>query len=293
MQLQTNNLSYTYMKDTPFEREALSDLNITLDSGQFTSIIGHTGSGKSTFIQHMNGLIKPSKGEIKVGDWTISSDTKQKHLFDLRRQVGMVFQFPEHQLFHETVLQDVAYGPINFGLSKVEAERKATEYLELVGIGADLFTRSPFELSGGQMRRVAIAGVLAIEPLLLVLDEPTVGLDPQGQQAMMTLFSEWYKAKEKRSIVLVTHQMEDAAQFSDQVIVMSSGKVLEIGTPEKIFSQVEKLKKNGLSVPESVKLLSAIQSQSGIELETGKFTKEATVESILSFLNMKGSDHDF
>ncbi len=281
------------MKDTPFERQALSGLNIKLDSGQFTSIIGHTGSGKSTFLQHINGLIKPSKGEIKVGDWTISSDTKQKQLFDLRRQVGMVFQFPEHQLFHETVLQDVAYGPINFGLSKVEAERKATEYLELVGIGADLFTRSPFELSGGQMRRVAIAGVLAIEPLLLVLDEPTVGLDPQGQAAMMALFSEWYKAKEKRSIVLVTHRMEDAAKFSDQVIVMSSGKVLEIGTPEKIFSQVEKLKENGLSVPESVKLLSAIQSKSGIELETGKFTKEATVESILSFLNVKGRDHDF
>lgn len=288
MQLQANNVNYTYMKGTPFEKKALSDIHLKLEAGQFTSIIGQTGSGKSTFIQHINGLIKPSKGELKIGEWTINSETKQKQLFDLRRQVGMVFQFPEHQLFHETVLQDVAYGPINFGLLKAEAERKAAECLGLVGIENELFARSPFELSGGQMRRVAIAGVLAIDPLLLVLDEPTAGLDPQGQETMMQLFYEWYKEKEERSIILVTHKMEDAARFSDEIVVMNSGKVLEIGTPKQIFTQVEKLEGNGLSVPESVKLLSAIQSSSGVEVETSAFTKDTTVESILSFLKVKG-----
>lgn len=287
MRIQANNLSYTYMKGTPFEKQALTGITLSLDEGQFTSVIGHTGSGKSTLIQHLNGLVKPSDGKITIGDWSITSETKQKQLFDLRRHVGMVFQYPEHQLFHETVLQEVAYGPVNFGLEKKAAEKKAKEYLTLVGIDDTLFARSPFELSGGQMRRVAIAGVLACEPQLLILDEPTAGLDPQGQKTMMQLFYEWFQEKDERSIILVTHQMEDAAQFSDQIVVMNSGQIFDKGSPKQIFSNAEKLEGAGLSVPEPVKLLAAIQSSSGDNVDTNVFTKDEAVESILTFLNIK------
>ncbi|WP_416148210.1 energy-coupling factor transporter ATPase [Salipaludibacillus sp. HK11] len=290
MQIQANRLTYTYMKNTPFEKNALDCIDVTIPSGQFTSIIGHTGSGKSTLIQHFNGLLKPTEGSLTIGHWTIRHETKQKQLYTLRRHIGMVFQFPEQQLFHETVLQDVAYGPMNFGFSKTEAESLARKCLVDVGIDEVLFDRSPFDLSGGQMRRVAIAGVLALNPELLVLDEPTAGLDPEGQETMMQLFYQWYQEKEDRSIILVTHQMEDAARYSDEILVMDQGTVIDRGTPEAIYANKERLENVGLSVPESVHLLTELQAQSGKLIDTAAFTNDKTVERILTFLQEKGRD---
>jgi energy-coupling factor transport system ATP-binding protein len=288
MQIKADNLTYKYMKNTPFEKEALKGFSITIPEGRFTSVIGHTGSGKSTFIQHLNGLLKPSSGTVTVGDWTIRPDTKQKHLYELRRHASIVFQFPEHQLFHETVLSDVAYGPVNFGLSKLEAEKRAKEYLELAGIHPDMFDRSPFDLSGGQMRRVAIAGVLALNPKLLILDEPTAGLDPEGQVKMMELFYDWFQEKKERSIILVTHQMEDAARYSDEIVLMDKGTVKDQGRPHQIFSKAGELEAMGLSVPESVKLLSILREQSGEDISTAVFTLDETVDQVLGFLRKRG-----
>lgn len=290
MQIKANHLTYTYMKNTPFEKNALNSVDVTIPSGQFTSIIGHTGSGKSTLVQHFNGLLLPSDGSLTIGGWTIRRDTKQKQLYSLRRQVGMVFQFPEHQLFHETILQDVAYGPMNFGSSKQESQIKARKCLANVGIDEQLFERSPFDVSGGQMRRVAIAGVLALDPQLLILDEPTAGLDPEGQETMMQLFYDWYEEKEERSIILVTHQMEDAARYSDEVLVMEAGDVIDRGSPKDIFAKKTELEKIGLAVPESVRLLTALQTKADVPINTDAFSVEETVERILSFLKQKGRD---
>lgn len=290
MQIKTNQLTYTYMKNTPFEKNALNRVDVTIPSGQFTSIIGHTGSGKSTLIQHLNGLLKPTEGSLTIGQWTIRHNTKQKQLYSLRSQVGMVFQFPEHQLFHETILEDVAYGPMNFGFSKEESESIARKCLLNVGIDKNLFERSPFDVSGGQMRRVAIAGVLALDPKLLILDEPTAGLDPEGQETMMQLFYDWYEEKEERSIILVTHQMEDAARFSDEVLVMEAGDMIDRGSPREIFSKKAKLEEIGLAVPESVRLLTLLQTESDVPLNTDAFSMEETIERILSFLRQKGRD---
>lgn len=290
MQIKANHLTYTYMKNTPFEKNALNSVDVTIPSGQFTSIIGHTGSGKSTLVQHFNGLLLPSAGSLTIGGWTIRRDTKQKQLYSLRRQVGMVFQFPEHQLFHETILQDVAYGPINFGFSKEESEILARKCLANVGIDEQLFERSPFDVSGGQMRRVAIAGVLALDPQLLILDEPTAGLDPEGQETMMQLFYDWYEEKEERSIILVTHQMEDAARFSDEVLVMEAGDVIDRGSPKDIFAKKTELEEIGLAVPESVRLLTVLQTKADVPINTDAFSVEETVDRILSFLKQKGRD---
>jgi energy-coupling factor transport system ATP-binding protein len=290
MQIKTDHLAYTYMKNTPFEKNALGGVDVTIPSGQFTSIIGHTGSGKSTLVQHFNGLIKPTDGSLMIGEWAIRHDTKQKKLYSLRRHVGMVFQFPEQQLFHETILEDVAYGPMNFGFSKEESESIARKCLSNVGIDENLFERSPFDVSGGQMRRVAIAGVLALDPELLILDEPTAGLDPEGQEMMMQLFHNWYKEKTERSIILVTHQMEDAARYSDEVLVMDGGDVIDQGSPKEIFAKKAKLEEIGLAVPESVRLLTALQAQSNVLINTDAFTIEETIQQILSFLQQKGRD---
>nr|WP_233254416.1 energy-coupling factor transporter ATPase [Salipaludibacillus keqinensis] len=280
------------MKGTPFEKNALTKVDLSLSSGQFTSIIGHTGSGKSTLVQHLNGLLKPTEGTITIGDWIIRPETKQKNLYSLREHVGMVFQFPEHQLFNETILQDVAYGPINFGKTKQEAEDIAKECLHKVGIPETLYDQSPFDISGGQMRRVAIAGVLALDPTLLILDEPTAGLDPHGQETIMHLFYEWFQETDERSIVLVTHQMEDAARYSDQILVMDRGQVVDQGSPEHIFSKGTELRKLGLSVPQSVQLLQAVRSECGGDMEIDAFTLEETVNRLLVYLKKRGvNDH--
>ncbi|MDQ0256035.1 energy-coupling factor transport system ATP-binding protein [Evansella vedderi] len=285
MQITATDVAYTYMKDTPFEKKALHNFNIRLKNHTYTAIIGQTGSGKSTFVQLLNGLLKPTEGEVTIGDWKIYKDTKEKELYFIRKRVGMVFQFPEHQLFDETVLKDVMYGPINFGKSKKEAEEISKEMLTLVGIEPDLYERSPFELSGGQMRRVAIAGVLAIEPSVLILDEPTAGLDPQGHEGIMNILFQWYKGSDERSIILVTHQMEDASRYAEHIIVMDKGELAMEGTPEEVFAQQKELEALGLGIPETVKLLKLLKEKSGDKkINTVKFTLGDTVEEILSFL---------
>ncbi|GEL07439.1 energy-coupling factor transporter ATPase [Salisediminibacterium halotolerans] len=258
MQIKTNNLSYIYMPRTPFERTALEQVTLEIPSGQFTAVLGQTGSGKSTLVQHFNGLLKPTAGSLTVGDTPISPNTKQRNLQALRRRVGMVFQFPEHQLFDETVLDDVMYGPLNFGFDREEAEQRARKWLAETGISEALFDRSPFDLSGGQMRRVAIAGVLALEPEMLVLDEPTAGLDPEGQATMMQFFHDWYKAEPERSVVLVTHNIDDAAAFADDIIVMSGGDAVMHETPEDLFERSGELAARELGQPRTVSIIEAL-----------------------------------
>ena len=242
-----DNVSYTYQEGTPFASAALSDVSLTIEDGSYTAIIGHTGSGKSTILQLLNGLLVPTKGSVRVFDTLITSTSVNKQIRQIRKQVGLVFQFAENQIFEETVLKDVAFGPQNFGVSVEDAEAIAREKLALVGIDESLFERSPFELSGGQMRRVAIAGILAMEPSILVLDEPTAGLDPIGRKELMTLFKKLHQ--DGITIVLVTHLMDDVAEFADQVYVMEKGKLVKSGKPSLVFQNVEFMEKIQLGVP--------------------------------------------
>ena len=241
------NVSYTYQEGTPFASAALSDVSLSIEDGSYTAIIGHTGSGKSTILQLLNGLLVPTKGSVRVFDTLITSTSVNKQIRQIRKQVGLVFQFAENQIFEETVLKDVAFGPQNFGVSVEDAEAIAREKLALVGIDESLFERSPFELSGGQMRRVAIAGILAMEPSILVLDEPTAGLDPIGRKELMTLFKKLHQ--DGITIVLVTHLMDDVAEFADQVYVMEKGKLVKSGKPSLVFQNVEFMEKIQLGVP--------------------------------------------
>ena len=218
MGITLENVSYTYQAGTPFEGPALFEVNLEIKDGSYTALVGHTGSGKSTILQLLNGLLVPTEGSVVIDDVKITSTSVNKDIKQVRRKVGLVFQFAESQIFDETVLKDVAFGPQNFGISKEDAERVAREKLTLVGISEELFERSPFELSGGQMRRVAIAGILAMEPDILVLDEPTAGLDPAGRKELMSLFKRLHEAG--MTIVLVTHLMDDVANFADTVYVM-------------------------------------------------------------------------
>ena len=242
-----DNVSYTYQEGTPFASAALSDVSLTIEDGSYTAIIGHTGSGKSTILQLLNGLLVPTEGSVRVFDTLITSTSVNKQIRQIRKQVGLVFQFAENQIFEETVLKDVAFGPQNFGVSVEEAEAIAREKLALVGIDESLFERSPFELSGGQMRRVAIAGILAMEPKILVLDEPTAGLDPIGRKELMTLFKKLHQ--DGITIVLVTHLMDDVAEFADQVYVMEKGKLVKSGKPSLVFQNLEFMEKIQLGVP--------------------------------------------
>ena len=246
MGITLKNVSYTYQAGTPFEGPALFDVN-----GSYTALIGHTGSGKSTILQLLNGLLTPSVGSVTVNDIEITATSVNKDIKQVRKKVGLVFQFAESQVFAETVLDDVAFGPQNFGVSKEEAERLAREKLLLVGISEDLFSRSPFELSGGQMRRVAIAGILAMEPEVLVLDEPTAGLDPAGRKELMEIFQGLHE--DGMTIVLVTHLMDDVANFADTTYVLEKGHLVKSGSPKDIFQDVEFMEKIQLGVPKITK----------------------------------------
>lgn len=250
MSIQAKKLNYTYQIGTPLEHVALKDVSINIEDGSYTAIVGHTGSGKSTLLQHLNGLLKPTSGEISINGYTIDNTTKNKELGKLRKEVGFVFQFPEAQLFEETVLKDIAFAPKNFGKSEDEAEKIAREKAKLVALPKEVLEKSPFELSGGQMRRVAIAGILAMEPKVLVLDEPTAGLDPEGRHQMMEMFNRLHK-DENLTIILVTHQMNDVAEYADHVIVLESGKVIADSTPKELFSDPEWLKNHHLNLPQT------------------------------------------
>lgn len=251
MGITLKNVSYTYQAGTPFEGPALFDVNLEIKDGSYTALIGHTGSGKSTILQLLNGLLTPSVGSVTVNDIEITATSINKDIKQVRKKVGLVFQFAESQVFAETVLDDVAFGPQNFGVSKEEAERLAREKLLLVGISEDLFSRSPFELSGGQMRRVAIAGILAMEPEVLVLDEPTAGLDPAGRKELMEIFQGLHE--DGMTIVLVTHLMDDVANFADTTYVLEKGHLVKSGSPKDIFQDVEFMEKIQLGVPKITK----------------------------------------
>lgn len=247
MGIALENVSFTYQEGTPLASAALSDVSLTIEDGSYTALIGHTGSGKSTILQLLNGLLVPSQGSVRVFDTFITSASKNKDIRQIRKQVGLVFQFAENQIFEETVLKDVAFGPQNFGVSEEDAEQIAREKLALVGIDESLFNRSPFELSGGQMRRVAIAGILAMEPAILVLDEPTAGLDPLGRKELMNLFKKLHQSG--MTIVLVTHLMDDVAEYANQVYVMEKGRLVKGGKPSDVFQDVVFMEEVQLGVP--------------------------------------------
>ena len=247
MGIALENVSFTYQEGTPLASTALSDVSLTIEDGSYTALIGHTGSGKSTILQLLNGLLVPSQGTVRVFDTLITSNSKNKDIRQIRKQVGLVFQFAENQIFEETVLKDVAFGPQNFGVSEEDAEQIAREKLALVGIDESLFNRSPFELSGGQMRRVAIAGILAMEPAILVLDEPTAGLDPLGRKELMNLFKKLHQSG--MTIVLVTHLMDDVAEYANQVYVMEKGRLVKGGKPSDVFQDVVFMEEVQLGVP--------------------------------------------
>ncbi|MDS8394550.1 energy-coupling factor transporter ATPase [Streptococcus pneumoniae] len=247
MGIALENVSFTYQEGTPLASAALSDVSLTIEDGSYTALIGHTGSGKSTILQLLNGLLVPSQGSVRVFDTLITSTSKNKDIRQIRKQVGLVFQFAENQIFEETVLKDVAFGPQNFGVSEEDAEQIAREKLALVGIDESLFNRSPFELSGGQMRRVAIAGILAMKPAILVLDEPTAGLDPLGRKELMNLFKKLHQSG--MTIVLVTHLMDDVAEYANQVYVMEKGRLVKFGKPSDVFQDVVFMEEVQLGVP--------------------------------------------
>lgn len=279
MDITLQQVSYAYAKNTPFEKRALFDVNLDIPSGSYQAIIGHTGSGKSTVLQHLNALLKPTEGSIKIGDVLVKADQKNKHLRKVRQKVGIVFQFPEHQLFDETVLKDIMFGPMNFGVPAEEAKSRAIELTRLLGLPEEVLEKSPFDLSGGQMRRVAIAGVLAMNPEVLVLDEPTAGLDPRGRKEIMDLF---YRLHQEKGLttVLVTHSMEDAARYADRIAIMHDGKCVLEGTPQDIFENEERLLDYRLELPQCVKFQKKVEQMMGKKLPTICLTEEKLAEEL-------------
>ncbi len=284
MSIEVENLTYVYNPGSPFETKALEDVNVEIKSGEFVGLIGHTGSGKSTLVQHLNGLIKPTSGKIVINGIDITDKTVK--LSDIRRRVGLVFQYPEHQLFEETVYKDVAFGPQNLGLSKTEIDERVKEAMELVKLPFDeLKDRSPFELSGGQKRRVAIAGVFAMKPEVLVLDEPTSGLDPRTRDEVLEEIKTLHD-RYKNTVILVSHSMEDVAKLVERIIVMHNGKIMFQGTPRDVFKEVETLESIGLGVPQISYLIKALREK-GINLKEDIFTVEEAKEEILKWIRSR------
>lgn len=288
MDIRFENVAYAYQADTPFEMRALYDVNFSIPDGSYTAIIGHTGSGKSTILQHLNALLTPTKGKVIFPEMELSTTSRPQDRKALRKKVGIVFQFPEAQLFEETVEKDIAFGPKNFGVSEEEANQLARQMIVRVGLTEQLLQRSPFELSGGQMRRVAIAGVLAMEPEVLVLDEPTAGLDPKGRMEMMALFKQLHE-QFGVTIVLVTHQMEDVADYATHVIVMERGTVADETTPGELFQKSDWLLQKQLGVPESVRFFEKLR-QKGWRESTVPLTVEELAEKIVQS-SKKGDSH--
>ncbi|KAB2329249.1 energy-coupling factor ABC transporter ATP-binding protein [Cytobacillus depressus] len=288
MDISLQKVEYRYQVNTPFEHLAIKDVSIDIPAGTFLAIIGHTGSGKSTVLQHLNALLKPTAGKVIIGDKEITSGKKQKNLKDVRQKVGIVFQFPEHQLFEETVEKDICFGPMNFGVSEEEAKKRARIAIKQVGLAEEILEKSPFDLSGGQMRRVAIAGVLAMEPDVIVLDEPTAGLDPRGRKEIMEMFYSLHKER-KLSTILVTHSMEDASRYADQIVIMHNGEVYKKGTPAEIFSSPEGLIELGLDVPEVVRFQQKVEQAFQTKFPNTCLSIEKLTEEIAAVI--KRGDH--
>ena len=279
MDIRFKQVGFAYQAGTPFEMRALHDVTFSVKDGSYVAIIGHTGSGKSTILQHLNALLKPTEGLVELGDKTIDSTTGNKDLKPLRKKVGIVFQFPEAQLFEETVEKDIAFGPKNFGVSEEEASKIAAEVVKTVGLPEEVLKKSPFDLSGGQMRRVAIAGVLAMKPDVLVLDEPTAGLDPKGRLEMMEMFYKLNK-EQHMTIVLVTHQMNDVSDYADHVIVIEAGNVVKEGSPKEVFSDASWLLEKQLGVPTTLAFVEKLKEK-GWSTDKMPLTLDELVEAIL------------
>ena len=268
--LQIENLTHTYSEGTPFQRSAVEGLSMTVGAGEFLGIIGHTGSGKSTLIQHLNGLLQPTSGRILLAGKDIWAEPKK--IREVRCAVGLVFQYPEYQLFEETVYKDIAFGPKNMGLDEAEIDRRVRDAAAFVGLREELLEKSPFELSGGQKRRVAIAGVIAMEPKVLVLDEPTAGLDPQGRDAILAQIQAYHRAR-GAAVVLVSHSMEEIARNVDRIVVLSGGQVYMEGTPEKVFARAHELEQVGLDVPQVTKIAAALRAR-GMDIDTAALERK-------------------
>ena len=280
MLLIADHISYVYSAGTAYEKKALNDVSLTINKGEFIGIIGHTGSGKSTLIQHFNGLEKATSGTIYFNGQDIYD--KDFNMKSLRSKVGLVFQYPEHQLFETTVLEDVKFGPKNLGLDKIEIDLRAFEAIKQVGLSEKSYDASPFELSGGQKRRVAIAGVLAMKPEILILDEPTAGLDPRGRDEILDQIAKLHK--EGLTVILVSHSMEDVAKYADRIVAMNSGKIAFDGTPKEVFRHFRELERMGLSAPQVTYVMQEMKDL-GLPVDTDASTVEEAKEEILKVFN--------
>ena len=276
--LQIKNLTHTYGVGTPFQRSAVEDMTFDVYQGEFLGIIGHTGSGKSTLIQHLNGLLKPTSGQVLLSGKDIWAEPKK--IRDVRFRVGLVFQYPEYQLFEETVYKDIAFGPINMGKTGEELDRCIRESARLVGIRDDQLEKSPFELSGGQKRRVALAGVLAMEPEVLILDEPTAGLDPAGRENLMANIRDFHRNRHT-TVILVSHSMDEIAQNVDRILVLKSAHVLMSGTPAEVFARADELMTAGLDVPQATRIAMALKAR-GLDINPAVYTVDALERELLA-----------
>lgn len=287
MIIKIEDLNYIYNPNTPFEIKALDNVNLTINEGEFIGLIGHTGSGKSTLVQHLNGLIRPTSGRIIVDGIDTTGD--KSNLLKVRQIVGLVFQYPEHQLFEETIYKDIAFGPKNLGLSEEEVSSRVKKAMEAVGLDFDkLKDRSPFELSGGQKRRVAIAGVLAMNPKVLVLDEPTAGLDPRGRDEILTGLNRLYE-EENITIILVSHSMEEVARFVNRIIVMHKGKVAMDGRTKEVFKEQERLEELGLGIPQITQFMRKYRMK-GNNVDDTVITVEEAKKELINYLRRKEND---
>ena len=284
--IRVDHLTHTYSAGTPFQRSAVRDMSLEIQPGEFLGIIGHTGSGKSTLIQHLNGLLKPTEGHIYLNGQDIWADPKK--IRQVRFQVGLVFQYPEYQLFEETCWKDIAYGPRNMGLDEEEITRRVKRAAEFVGLDEALLQKSPFELSGGQKRRVAIAGVMAMEPKILVLDEPAAGLDPEGRDTILSQIRNYHE-QTGITVILVSHSMEDIARYANRVLVMSKAKVAMYDTVEKVFARAPELLELGLSVPQVTQVFLMLKAM-GMEIDTDVYTVPYAVKTVLKAWNAKHPD---
>lgn len=282
--IKTEKLTYTYSQGTPFEKTAVNNVDLEIGEGELVGVIGHTGSGKSTLIQHFNGLIKPTSGRVLIDGTDIWS--KDVKLRDIRFKVGLVFQYPEYQIFEDTVYKDIAFGPKNMGLDEKEIDRRVRETAELVGISPELLKKSPFELSGGQKRRVAIAGVMAMRPKVLILDEPTAGLDPRGRETILGQIKR-YHDETRSTVMLVSHSMEDVARFASRILVMNKGEVLCYDTPPAVFARAEEIASVGLSVPQITKIFGLLRKR-GIDIRGDVYTVEFALKTINEYLETHG-----
>ena len=286
MPIEVVNATYIYMPSTPFETRALDGVSLSIADGEFVGVIGHTGSGKSTLVQHLNALLKPTLGSVYVNGLNLND--KDTNLRDVRRAVGLVFQYPEYQLFEETVRKDIAFGPNNLGLDAADVEARVREAAQIVGLSEDLLDRSPFDLSGGQKRRVAIAGVLAMRPNVLVLDEPAAGLDPRGRREMLALVRD-YHARGGVTVIMVSHSMDDVARMCSRIIVMNRGKVAFDAPPAQVFAHGDELAAMGLGIPACAQLANRLREK-GFEIPSGMFEMEKLAGAIAACLGAEGED---